>query len=161
MNFSKDISTSTRQKWKGETSCAVALCLALALLLVMGVSPGNAHDANAATPNVNRELLAKEPLPDYPGHIVTALTIELAPGAVVGPHRHGGFVYVYLLEGRMRSQLEGEALKEYVAGQSWVEPAGILHSKTENPSATESAKFLAVIYSEADAVITQPVTGQN
>ena len=74
---------------------------------------------------------------------------------VVGPHRHGGFVYVYLLEGRVRSQLNGEASKEYEAGQSWIEPAGILHSKTENPSSTEPAKFLAVIYSKADATIAQ------
>jgi quercetin dioxygenase-like cupin family protein len=115
-----------------------------------------ASDAQAADSGVNRELLIKEPLPDFPGRVVTALTIELAPGTVVAPHRHGGFVYVYLLEGRVRSQLKGEPPKEYVAGQSWIEPAGILHSKTENLSNTETAKFLAVIYSEVDATITQP-----
>ena len=87
---------------------------------------------------------------------MTALTIEIAPGAVVGPHRHGGFVYVYLLQGRMRSQMEGEDPVEYSAGQGWIEEAGAVHAHTENPSKTEPAKFLAVIYSKKGAVITLP-----
>jgi quercetin dioxygenase-like cupin family protein len=117
---------------------------------------GYAEDAKPSAPGVQRKLLHQSSLPDLPGHIVTALTIEIAPGAVVGPHRHGGFVYVYLLEGRMRSQMEGTDPVEYSAGQSWIEPAGVLHRHTENPSGTEPAKFLAVIYSAENAVITQP-----
>jgi len=132
---------------------AITVCLALA---VSGALAHPAPDAQAADSDVRRELLTKQPLPDFPDHVLTALTVELAPGTVVGPHRHGGFVYVYLLEGRVRSQLDGEAPKDYVAGQSWIEPAGSLHSKTVNMSNTEPAKFLAVIYSKADAVITQP-----
>ncbi len=131
----------------------ITVCLALA---VSGALADYAPDAQAADSGVSRVLLIKEPLPDFPGRVVTALTVEIAPGTVVGPHRHGGLVYVYLLEGRVRSQLNGEAAKEYVAGQSWIEPAGVLHSKTENLSHTEPARFLAVIYSKADATITQP-----
>jgi len=138
---------------RGNAYKAITVCLALA---VSGALANYAPDAQAADSGVSRELLIKEPLPDFPGHVVTALTIEIAPGTVIGPHRHGGLVYVYLLEGRLRSQLDGEASKEYVAGQSWIEPAGILHSKTENLSNTEPAKFLAVIYSTVDATITQP-----
>ncbi len=115
-----------------------------------------AQDAKRGAPGVHRELLHQSTLPDFPDHIVTALTVEIAPGAVVGPHRHGGFVYVYLLQGRIRSQMKGEDPVEYSAGQSWIEPAGALHKHTENPSKTEPAKFLAVIYSEENAVITQP-----
>lgn len=138
---------------KGNACRAITACLALA---VYGVFANYAADAQAADSGVSRELLIKEPLPDFPGRVVTALTIELAPGTVVGPHTHGGLVYVYLLEGRVRSQLNGEASKDYVAGQSWIEPAGIIHSNTENLSDTEPAKFLAVIYSKVDAIITQP-----
>jgi len=129
--------------------------VAMASLLV-AVPEGYAHDARPGNTSVQRELLHQRPLPDFPGRIVTTLTVELSPGAVVGPHRHGGFVYVYLLQGRIRSQMEGEDPVEFSAGQSWFEPAEALHSRTENPSTTESAKFLAVIYSEADAVITRP-----
>lgn len=101
-------------------------------------------------------MLNRLPLPDLPGYMMTALTVELAPGVEVGPHRHGGFVYVYLLEGRIVSQMDGEEPVEYVAGESWTEPAHALHRQTVNPSKTESSKFLAIIYSEEKAVITQP-----
>lgn len=135
---------------------AKIICLALAVFVITGTSVAIAHDAKDESESVSRELLAKEPLPDLPGHVLTSVTVELAPGAIVGPHRHGGFVYVYLLQGRIRSRLNNEPPIEYVAGQSWVEPAGVLHRKTENPSTTEPAKFLAVIIGKADAVITQP-----
>lgn len=61
----------------------------------------------------------------------------------------------------MRSQMEDEEPVEYSAGQSWIEPAGALHKRTENPSKTEPAKFLAVIYSVESAVITQPERGNH
>jgi len=128
----------------------------LAVFVVTGTSVAIAHDVKNASESVNRELLAKEKLPDIPGHVLTSVTVELAPGAKVGPHRHGGFVYVYLLQGRLLSQLSDDAPIEYVAGQCWVEPVGVLHRKTENPSTTEPAKFLAVIIGKTDAVITQP-----
>lgn len=145
-----------RSKSLARFTCATTICLALAVLVVTGMSCAMAHDENNAGESVKRELLAKEPLSEFPGHVLTSVTVELAPGAIVGPHRHGGFVYVYLLQGWLRSQLNDEPPIEYVAGQSWVEPAGVLHRQTENPSTIEPAKFLAVIIGKADAVITQP-----
>ncbi len=139
------------------------LCDLLLFCLIGMAVPlkGHAHDAKRDDSGVQRELLHQSVLPDFPNHNVTALTVEIAPGEVVGPHRHGGFVYVYLLQGRIRSQMEGADPVEYSPGQSWIEPAGALHSHTENPSKTEPAKFLAVIYSESNAVITQPEQGSH
>lgn len=134
----------------------VALATLLIALSAGFAAAHNANDAKPGNPGVERRLLHQTPLPDFPEHIMTALTVELAPGAVVGPHRHGGFVYVYLLQGQIRSQMEGEDPVDYVAGQSWIELSEALHSQTVNLSTTEPAKFLAVIYSEADAVITRP-----
>ncbi len=129
----------------------------LTVLSATAISSASYGDNIKASPSgVERQMLYQTPLPDFPGRMVTALTIEIAPGAVVGPHRHGGFIYVYLLEGRVRSQMENEETVEYVAGQSWVEEADALHSQTTNPSTTESAKFLAVVYSDVDAHITKP-----
>lgn len=130
--------------------------LLFCLMAIAMPMKGYAQDAKPGAPGVHRELLYQSTLPNTPNHVVTAMTIEIAPGAVVRAHRHGGFVYVYLLEGRLRSQMEGEKPVEYNAGQSWVEPVGDLHQHTENPSKTEPAKFLAVVYSEENAVITQP-----
>lgn len=125
------------------------------------VSAGWAHSVEANPVGVERQMLYQIPLPNFPDQMVTALTIEIAPGAEVGPHRHGGFVYVYLLQGTVRSQMEGEDVIEYVAGQSWIERTDALHTQTVNPSLTEPAKFLAVIYSDTNAVVTKPAGAAN
>jgi len=118
-------------------------------------SASYADSIETSSASVDRQMLYQAPLPNFPNQMVTALTIEIAPGAVVGPHRHGGFVYVYLLEGRIRTQMENEVAVEYVAGQSWIENQDALHSHTSNPSRTEPAKFLAVVYSAVSAQITK------
>jgi hypothetical protein len=54
------------------------------------------------------------------------------------------FVFAYVLEGSVRSQLGDEAIRTYVEGQSWSEPPGAHHLVTENVSATEPARLLVV-----------------
>ncbi|MBM0275024.1 cupin domain-containing protein [Micromonospora sp. STR1s_6] len=61
------------------------------------------------------------------------------------PHRHGNaFVYAYVLEGAVRSQLEGEPMRTYHQGENWTEQPGAHHVATENASNTEPAKLLVV-----------------
>lgn len=129
---------------------------ACALFTAAISSASYADNIETSSASVDRQMLYQAPLPNFPDQMVTALTIEIAPGAVVGPHHHGGFVYVYLLEGRIRTQMENEVAVEYVAGQSWIENQDALHSHTSNPSTTEPAKFLAVVYSAVSAQITKP-----
>jgi hypothetical protein len=40
------------------------------------------------------------------------------------PHRHpaSGYVFAYVLSGTIRSQVEGEPVCVYSAGESWIEP---------------------------------------
>jgi quercetin dioxygenase-like cupin family protein len=64
------------------------------------------------------------------------------------PHRHGNaFVYAYVLEGAVRSQLEGEPMRTYHQGENWIEQPGAHHVATENVSNTEPAKLLVVFVS--------------
>jgi hypothetical protein len=50
--------------------------------------------------------------------------VDYRPGGLSAPHRHpaSGFVFAYALSGTIRSQVEGEPLRVYRAGQSWIEP---------------------------------------
>jgi quercetin dioxygenase-like cupin family protein len=50
-------------------------------------------------------------LPDMPGKSLKVVTVTYAPGAASPPHRHGGFVYAYVLSGKIRTQVEGEPEK--------------------------------------------------
>ena len=84
--------------------------------------------ADDAGMNVSREIVAAEALANVPGYKLTAVTVDIAPGVASPPHRHAGFVFVYVLEGTVESQLNDGDIVTYTAGESWVEPPGTLHS---------------------------------
>ena len=72
----------------------------------------------------------------------------------VHKQRHAGFVFVYVLQGTVESQLNSGDIVTYKVGESWVEPPGTLHSHAKNPSETEVAKILAVFIAKEDAQLT-------
>ena len=77
------------------------------------------------------------------------------------PHRHGSaFVYAYVLEGTVRSQLAGEPVRTYHQGENWVEQPGAHHLLTENTSRAKPAKLLVVFISKTgdELVVGDPPT---
>ena len=92
--------------------------------------------------------LFQRALPNIDGRTFTALEVGFAPGATADPHGHGrAFVYAYVLEGSVRSQLGGESARTYNAGESWFEPPGTDHLLTQNPSPSKRARLLVVFVS--------------
>jgi quercetin dioxygenase-like cupin family protein len=92
------------------------------------------------------DLLSATPPPIPQGaHAMTQL-VELPPADDgVGPHRHSGPVFAYVLEGRMLFELEGEAPREIVAGEAFWEPGGdVVHYQMRNLDATGWTRFVAV-----------------
>lgn len=81
---------------------------------------------------------------------VTVQEVEKAPGAATQPHRHPAPVFVYILEGELESQIDGETLKTYKKGDVFYEPAGALHKIARNPSKTHPLRFLAIFVSAKD-----------
>ncbi len=111
--------------------------LALGVLLTIGPL---AIAGESVEPKFSHEL------PNVPGKSLIAVEVSFPPGTVAAPHRHpaSGFIYVYVLQGAIRSQVEGEPAKTYHAGESWSEGPGAHHVLAENVSKTEPAKVLAV-----------------
>jgi quercetin dioxygenase-like cupin family protein len=96
--------------------------------------------------------LLKQPLPNVKGKTFTSEIVYFPPNARAAPHRHGSaFVYAYVLEGTVRSQLVGEPVRTYHQGQNWVEPPGAHHLLTENTSRTKPAKLLVIFISNPGA----------
>jgi len=92
--------------------------------------------------------LIEQALPDVPGKTFTSAVVEFPPGARATPHRHGdAFIYAYVLEGTVRSQVDDAPVRAYHQGENWVEQPGAHHVLTENTSPTESAKLLVVFVS--------------
>jgi quercetin dioxygenase-like cupin family protein len=95
-------------------------------------------------------------LPNLPGHKMTGVLVEYAPGASSPPHHHTakGSVVGYVLEGAIRSKVDDGPVTVYEAGESWLEPPGAAHSVSANASASEPARLLAVFVAEDGAELT-------
>lgn len=75
----------------------------------------------------------------------TSAIVTFPPGAHVAPQRHSdAFVFAYVLEGAVSSQLEGRPAHVYRRGENWsAQPDG--HDVAiDNISATDPAKLLVV-----------------
>lgn len=102
------------------------------------------HSTETLTP------LLQQALPNVKGKTFTSAVVDFPPSARAVPHRHGqAFVYAYVLEGTMRSKLDGKPVTTYHQGENWVEQPGAHHVLTENTSRTERAKLLVIFVSNA------------
>lgn len=111
------------------------------------VTPAAIPQADTAAPHPSETLapLFQQALPDMPGKTFTSAIVTFPPAARAVPHRHGdAFVYAYVLEGAVSSQLEGQPAHVYHQGENWSEQPGAHHLATENTSPTEPAKLLVV-----------------
>lgn len=99
-------------------------------------------------PTETLQPLLQQALPNVPGRTFTSVIVDFPPDARAAPHRHGqAFVYAYVLDGTVRSQLDGGPLTTYHQGEYWVEQPGAHHLRTENTSRTERARLLVVFVS--------------
>ncbi len=116
--------------------------------VVAGCTPGTETQAGAVPPEHPSETLApvfEQVLPNVPDKTFTSAIVTFPPAARAVPHRHGdAFVYAYVLEGTISSQLEGGPARVYHQGENWSEPPGAHHLATENTSPTDPAKLLVV-----------------
>jgi quercetin dioxygenase-like cupin family protein len=129
---------------------ATGLLIAGIAAAVIGCAPAPAGPP--ATPSETLAPLVQEALPNVPGKTFTSATVTFPPGARAVPHRHGdAFVYAYVLEGAVRSQVEGGPTRTYGQGENWTEQPGAHHVATENVSPTAPAKLLVVFVSTTGA----------
>jgi len=118
----------------------VLAALAIVPALAFASQVARADDGATVTP------VFKATLPNVPGRNIIAVTVDYPPGGKSKPHHHApsAFIFAYVVSGAIRSQVEGEPVKVYKAGESWRELPGAHHVVSENASATEPARLLAV-----------------
>lgn len=107
-----------------------------------------------ARPRPEVKPASSQDLTGMPGKKLTTVIVDFPPNGLSPAHHHGGSVYVHILSGTIRSQLEGGPAIVYKPGDSFFEPMGIIHLFAENTSATEPARALAVIVHDEGAVLT-------
>lgn len=80
------------------------------------------------------------------------IVLELAPGAGVPPHTHGGAVLATVLDGEITLSDEGTETK-YSAGQSWTEMPGHVHEAYNDTNAPVRVVFTALLVGDAQALV--------
>ena len=100
-----------------------------------------------------RETIApafREILPNVPDKSLVGIVVSYPPGGATPAHHHpsSAFVLGYVLSGEIRSQVDGGQVRVYRAGESWKENPGALHGISENASATEPARLLAIFVTD-------------
>ena len=119
--------------------------MTLALLVLSG-----APLATSASDAVVARLMARD-LVGMPGKEVTLETVEYPPGGKSPPHRHHAQVFVYVLEGSLRMQVQGAPVVTLGPGATFYESPDDVHVVSENASQTKPAKFLVVMVKSKEA----------
>jgi len=132
-------------------------CLGLVLTAIaLGGSLGLAQSGEDVKPVFEHKL------PNIEGKSIVALVVNYAPGGKSPAHRHApsAFIYAHVLSGAIRSQVNDGPVTVYKAGETFFEKAGDHHGVSENASATEPAKLLAVFVVDTDEKVLTTYEGQ-
>ena len=98
-------------------------------------------------------------LPPMDGSRLEATVVEVnyGPGESSEPHSHPCPVVGYVVEGTVRSQVQGEAEAVYQAGETFYEPPNGVHLVSGSASAKAPAKLLAYFVCDRKAPLSAPV----
>lgn len=130
---------------------AAGALLLICLLTRAAGSPEQAKSAATVQPLLTREL------PQIPGKEVVMLTVTYPPGGASPPHRHDAEVFVYVLEGSVVMQVDGQEAVTLGAGQTFHEGPTDIHRQSANASTTQPAKLLVLIIKDKDKPVSRPV----
>ena len=119
--------------------------------------PSGGADAQIAKEN---PLLTKV-LPDISGKEALIEIVVLSPGEAVPAHRHNADVFVYVLEGSIVTQVEGQKSQTVHAGETFSESPEDVHIASRNPSATQPARLLVFFVKKIGAPATVAVPNAN
>jgi quercetin dioxygenase-like cupin family protein len=142
-----------------DQSTLVAGITALFVAAALPVAAQELEPARAGPP-----VLLEAPLADAPGKNLVVVELNFPPNPRLPStpeshprgHRHPGSVYVYVTHGAVRLGVEGQPVQVVEAGGSFFEPVGAHHIITENASATEPARAIAVMIVPEGAPLVTP-----
>ena len=97
-------------------------------------------------------LVFDHALPNVPGKSIKGVLVEYPPGgsSPAHTHPHSAFIYATVLEGAIRSSVNGAPVRLYHAGENFYEDPGDHHGVSANASKTEPARLLAVLVVDSD-----------
>ena len=127
------------------------IAIVMAAVLIGTAITARAADSapSGPPPEIVQELLKKD-LSDMPGKEARMLTVEYLPGGASLPHRHNAQVFVYVLSGRLRMQVQGSPVVTLGPGETFYEGRDDIHTVSANASRTKPAKILVFMVKDKD-----------
>lgn len=107
-------------------------------------------------------IVFEHALPNVPGKSMKGVLVEYGPGGGSPAHTHpkSAFIYATVLEGAIRSSVNGSPEKVFKAGENFYEEPGSHHEVSANASDTEPARLLAVFVVDTDEKELTTPTGE-
>ncbi|KAF2818769.1 hypothetical protein CC86DRAFT_375626 [Ophiobolus disseminans] len=97
-------------------------------------------------PREDLKIVARYTPSNLPGKTILILFVDIPPNGGTPPHRHGGATAIAIpISGTSLNQMNGAPPQLFGPGDFWFEGPGCHHQRSENPSASENAKFYAVM----------------
>jgi quercetin dioxygenase-like cupin family protein len=128
---------------------------AVAALVVTAPALAQQPRSDTRTSAEARMVLERRiPSVDGDSVVVKVLEVTYPPGGSSAPHTHPCAVIAYVLEGAIRSRVEGQAETVYGPGESFHEAPGQLHRTSANASDRASARFLACFVCDRETPLT-------
>jgi quercetin dioxygenase-like cupin family protein len=118
-----------------------AVAVTLTMVLGVGLALIGTGMLDAQSAQVKRTDLVKAELSPMENAVAHLWVGELAPGAATGRHSHPTPRFVYVLEGAVTLEIDGQSPTTYKAGEAFQEAPNVVHN-FRNASATQPAKAL-------------------
>jgi quercetin dioxygenase-like cupin family protein len=125
------------------------------------------HVSNTPSQRKDRaQIMMSRALPALEGDHLKAVLVEVryGPGEASPPHSHPCAVIGYVVEGSLRSEVQGEPETIYSAGQSFYEAPNAVHIVSANPVLRNRQSFSrisSVIVIQRSPLMCQHVTASK
>ena len=130
---------------------SLALLAAVAAFSFVGAQGAAAHETKPAI-----KSLLKTPLAGIAGKEANVVLFDVGPGWKIDKHFHPGHVFVYMLQGAIKIEVEGEPVRVLVPGDL-VHELPDRNMVANNVSSATGAKFLVFQVGDIGKPLTVPV----
>ncbi len=135
---------------------ALRFCAACIAVVTLSVAPSTFAD-ETEDPSEKVKVLQEQMLKNVPGKKAMMIEVDYKPGQSSIAHKHEGMAMAYVLSGAVTSQVKGEDVHTYNAGEYWYEPAGSEHLVSKNASTSAPAKLLVFMVLSPDEKVLIPL----
>jgi quercetin dioxygenase-like cupin family protein len=120
----------------------------------MSATEDHSHPSGAIqqAPGLWRTDLQRQDL-SVPGREVIQSRVDIGPEAPLVKHTHPGEEIIYILDGSLEYQIEGQPPKTFNAGEALTVPAGVVHA-VRNVGSGNAAELATYVVEKGKPLLT-------